>query len=874
MSFIKKIRNFTYVVLLIFNTFNSARGTHIKAGEFNAKRSQTDPLTYEFTLKLYLQDGGAPQPFVDMVFSDGRILRVDVTNQVSVGNNTTQNTYITTYTFNAPGFYRVSIDHSWRNDRVINIPNSGKTDFYIELGLLIDPLIGLNQTPILTIPPVDIGGINKLYKHNPGAYDPNGDSISYKLVTPLSGANQIVPNYTLPNNPSYGGTAVGGGAATLTLNSQTGDLIWNTPSSFGSTPRFYNVAIMVEEWRFGIRTSYLIRDMQIEIVPTLNDPPIITLPMDTCIVAETTLSATFTAVDPNGDAIELEAFGSPFNVPSSPATQIPQTNAIQFQWNTNCSHVRIQPYDVVVQASDINNVPTLVDYKTWRIFVKAPPIQNVTASSVGNSIQLNWSPYSCTNASTIKIYRAICSTILPPISPCATGVPPGYALIGEVPVSINTFTDNNNGSGIPVGVTYCYVLVAQFPLPSGGESKASVPACAALPLRTPVLAEVSVLQTAALSGETFLRWYPPYEPSLVGPFQYIVERSTGYLSSTFTAISPVLSDTFYFDSNINTLDTDYTYRIRFVNTNEVSTVVPTTRLLLTSLAGNVRLNWSNGAPWGIDSTQIFISTNNNPFVWQTTLSGSLSNYLLPTGSAYCDTIRAYVKTFGKYCDPILADSTLQTSAIRSIVPIDDRIPPAPRLSVLGCSTSGNIDANLLSWTRVAYTNCNTITGYKVYFSSQLGQPYRLIASLTDTFFLHTESFSTAGCYKVVAINRDDVEGTYSQEICVDDCFYYELPNLLTLNNDGKNDLFEPFPVPYGVQQVTFSVYNRWGDLVYRSESPLDIRWEGKTSKGPLSDGVYYFTAEIRYNRRLDPKDETRIVKSWVHIIQNGNVPTK
>jgi gliding motility-associated-like protein len=872
----EKIRNFTYVFILTFLAVISASATHIKAGEFNAQRDPNDPLTYVFTLSLYLNVGSgvADQPSVDMMFSDGTMVNVAGTPAVSIGNNTNKRTYVTTHTFNAPGFYKVSIDHSWRNDRIINIPNSGATDFYIELGLLIDPLVGLDQTPILTIPPIDIGGINKIYKHNPGAYDPDGDSISYKLVTPLSGVNQPIPNYSLPNNPTFGGVSTSGGPATLTLNEETGDLIWNTPSAFGSPVRFYNVAIMIEEWRYGIRIGYLIRDMQIEIVPTLNDPPEVVIPKDTCVEAGKLLLATFTATDPNGDPIEMDAYGAPFTVASNPAVKTVNTTSIDFSWNTGCSHIRTQPYDIYVQATDINNVPRLVDYKTWRIYVKAPAVKNVQSVPTGNAINLTWDLYACQNASKISIYRQICNDTPIPSDPCTTGAPDGYVKIGEVNPSVTSFTDNNNGSGIPVGVTYCYIVIAEFPLPAGGESYPSVKTCAALGITAPVLSVIEVTQTDAINGSVNVAWYHPNDGSIAPPYSYTVERSTGFNTNTFSVVATGITDTFYVDSGINTLTSEYTYRIRLENNNQNSAAIPTTRLILQSSSGAILMTWNNQTQWSIDSSQVFVSVNNGVFNKVTTVIGTATtfNYTSPTG--YCDTLDVYIKSFGLYCDSYLSDTNYQVSAIRKIVPLDDRIPPAPTAFIIGCSQNSDNTTNVIYWTKVDYTNCNTILGYRLYFSPQEGEAYTLLSEQSDTFYVHQDAFSTAGCYKVVAYNRDNIAGMYSNEVCVDDCFYYELPNLVTVNNDGKNDMFEPFPIPYGVASATFSLYNIWGELIYYSDSPLDIKWDGKTKNGTVSDGVYYYTVTVTYNRRLKKSDQVKVFKSWVHIIHQSNIPTK
>lgn len=58
-----------------------------------------------------------------------------------------------------------------------------------------------------------------------------------------------------------------------------------------------------------------------------------------------------------------------------------------------------------------------------------------------------------------------------------------------------------------------------------------------------------------------------------------------------------------------------------------------------------------------------------------------------------------------------------------------------------------------------------------------------------------------------------------------------VPSAFTPNNDGRNDLFQP--VAAGVRSIDlFDVYNRWGQLVYRTTNLHSLGWDG-TYKGEL-----------------------------------------
>mgnify|MGYP007000275342 CR=1 len=69
------------------------------------------------------------------------------------------------------------------------------------------------------------------YIHNPGAFDPDGDSLSYELVIPLQDELNEVTNYRYPNSQEFyingfnEGREGGLGPPLFTLDSITGDLI-------------------------------------------------------------------------------------------------------------------------------------------------------------------------------------------------------------------------------------------------------------------------------------------------------------------------------------------------------------------------------------------------------------------------------------------------------------------------------------------------------------------------------------------------------------------------------------------------------------------------------------------------------------------------
>ena len=81
-----------------------------------------------------------------------------------------------------PGIYQVLVQDPNRNFGVENIPNSVNTVFSVKTILFVNPELGSNNTPILLNPPINQAAQYRTFIHNPGAYDVDGDSLTYLLT--------------------------------------------------------------------------------------------------------------------------------------------------------------------------------------------------------------------------------------------------------------------------------------------------------------------------------------------------------------------------------------------------------------------------------------------------------------------------------------------------------------------------------------------------------------------------------------------------------------------------------------------------------------------------------------------------------------------
>lgn len=80
--------------------------------------------------------------------------------------------------------------------------------------------------------------------------------------------------------------------------------------------------------------------------------------------------------------------------------------------------------------------------------------------------------------------------------------------------------------------------------------------------------------------------------------------------------------------------------------------------------------------------------------------------------------------------------------------------------------------------------------------------------------------------------------------CLESSAY--IPNSFTPDDNGIND--DWFPVFTGAKSVKTVIVNRWGDVVFESES-LEPKWIGNMLGGEyyVPDGVYVYRIEVHFN---------------------------
>ncbi len=280
----------TFIFLLL--TWNNGQATHIVGGEMRYKCLGDNE--YEINLTIFRDCfNGSPQALFDdpaaIGIYDAQGLLVD-SLFIPLMNNDTLDPILSSECFLVPpdvcvhtttysstvtlppiiGGYQLIYQRCCRNQTLNNIVDPLDTGATYGVGISEKALLECNNSPVFNAwPPIYIC-VNEPISFDQSAFDLDGDSIVYRLCTPLSGANptrpqpqpwaQTIPEEVVWVNPPYNESNMLNGLGlgnVLTINSETG-LLTGTPNTVGQ----FVVGICLEEYRDGQLISTVRRDFQ------------------------------------------------------------------------------------------------------------------------------------------------------------------------------------------------------------------------------------------------------------------------------------------------------------------------------------------------------------------------------------------------------------------------------------------------------------------------------------------------------------------------------------------------------------------------------------------------------------------------------------
>lgn len=836
------------MALLVFHTVNA---THNRAGEITYV--QKSDLTYEITLTTFTYTlSFADRPTLEMEWGDGTVSTAQRVQMVLLPNQYRKNVYIIDHTFPGPGVYKIVMQDPNRNQGVKNIPNSVNVVFSISTILTVNPALGRNSTPVLLNPPYDKAAFGHIFIHNPAAFDPDGDSLSYKLTVCTREDGKPIENYTLP--PA---------THSIRVDSISGDLIWDTPADTGK----FNVAMEIQEWRNKKKIGVVVRDMQIEVYNTNNKPPVNAGLRNYCVEVGKPVDFIFSATDPNQDSIRLRVTSGVFDIANCKATFRDSVrnkgfSSGRFRWVPCHEAVRNQPYDVIFKSEDNEDIQ-LADIDNIDIKVLGPPPNLKTAIPEGKTIRLSWDNYGTDYIAGFSIYRRE-GTFNLVMDSCTSGLPQnsGYVKVGYIAGSNTTsFIDSDNGNGLQYGREFSYRIVAVYP--NGTESKPSNEIRSNLISGVPVITQVSVSTTGSSNGAIHLAWLKPAD-SIPPPYKYRIFRAPGISGDQYQLIKEQ-TDTTMVDSLLNTQTTGYLYRIELINSTtnqQIGEPSYASSIYVTALPGDRKARFvvSRNVPW-INAHYDFFRFNPATSRWDsvgTTTQLNFVNTGLENGKEYC----YYVRSVGNYPSAFLPKNLVNYSERICVTPVDNEAPCIPALNVTSqCDSLYNI----LTWTLPDSLCIDDVAGYRVYYKLTNEENLNMLTDIQDKntkMYRHSPGEIISGCYAVTTYDINGNESFKSVMVCIDSCDFYEIPNVFTPNGDNINDRLIAKTSGL-VESVNFKLYNRNGMLIFSTEDPR-LDWDGTYKGNIVTPGVYFYSCDV-FERRITGIEQFHL-SGFVHVI--------
>jgi gliding motility-associated-like protein len=281
------------LMFVILFPFNSVKASHIVGGEMTYNCLGNNQ--YEILLTIFRDcENGNPNAYFDRpatvgVFSantgaylgkESFFLPGDDTLDLSLSNPCyviPPNVCIHTTTYRKiiflpfrTGGYHLSYQRCCRNNIIANITNPGTTGATYDVQIKEAALLYCNSSPrFREWPPFYICAGTPINYDN-SAFDPNGDSIAYRLCTPYVGASQLTPLPPQPSSPPYFGVTwvfpyglsdmLGNPADPFRIDPITGFLS-GTPSANAINKTFV-VGVCAIEYRNGVEIGRTKRDFQ------------------------------------------------------------------------------------------------------------------------------------------------------------------------------------------------------------------------------------------------------------------------------------------------------------------------------------------------------------------------------------------------------------------------------------------------------------------------------------------------------------------------------------------------------------------------------------------------------------------------------------
>jgi gliding motility-associated-like protein len=305
-------KRYILFILMLFALYK-AHATHIVGGQLFITENPNTYYNYNIGLTMYFDalngNPGAEDAFVNIYVFRKRdnqpvgylqapkIERKSVNYANPLCGISSLETYMITYSstlrleptdFDDPQGYYMVWDRCCRNGTITNIqaPGDAGSLFYLEFPPLFKNNANFkNSSPVFPAIKGDYACVNSPFFFNFGGTDADGDSLVYRLITPMQGfSDKANPSIEARGSSNYprltwiDGISVANiipGPKPLTVDAKSG-MLSVTPGNVG----LYVFAVQVDEYRNGAKIGSLTRDFQLKVVdcPKMDPPKLLFKP--------------------------------------------------------------------------------------------------------------------------------------------------------------------------------------------------------------------------------------------------------------------------------------------------------------------------------------------------------------------------------------------------------------------------------------------------------------------------------------------------------------------------------------------------------------------------------------------------------------------
>lgn len=303
--------------------------------------------------------------------------------------------------------WTVSYSLCCRNGGITNLASASSQNLYVQ-ATINNTGGNCNSSPQFSALPTPYLCVGQPFSFNNGAVDPDGNTLVYSLVNPMSAANTNIP-YTggySPTNPM----AVTG---TFNFDPATGQMQF-TPSQVQQGV----ITVLVEEYENGVLVGTTMRDIQVVVINCSNTPPTGTGVNGSATAYDYDIcSGSSFCFDINSDDVDANTTSMTWNngIPGGTFTTsgAPFVTG-SFCWTPTANDIGTHYFTVTVQ-DDACPIPGINTY-TFEVNVTAspdPPVDagndqdvclgestSLNATTSGTGATFNWSPangLSCTS---------------------------------------------------------------------------------------------------------------------------------------------------------------------------------------------------------------------------------------------------------------------------------------------------------------------------------------------------------------------------------------------------------------------------------------------------------------------------------------------